>query len=275
MLPEVIDFRVRLRTPQALKAWVPNPIPQFRRYIEFYKMKSRLSYQTPEETIEEMRTAGITKALLCSGSAEGNRFVADMCRNYSDVFYGVAGAKLEKGVMNAYKELKRALKEGLLGFNFGGLLQNPPMAIDDPKLYPLYALCADNDACVIIHSSLHYYTGAKLYLNYPFRVDNIAVDFPELRIVMSHAGNGFGNLPLVLAHRHPNVYLEVSALRPKHLPQSYINAMNKYLKHKFIFGSDYPLLPFSIIEEWKQYVKEENHKEFFYKNGMTALFGRK
>jgi len=272
-LVEITDFRIRLRTQEALKAWVPKPIPQFKRYIELYKMKPRLTYQTPEETIEEMEKAGIKKAVLCSGSAEGNKFVLKMCKEYEDVFFGIAGAKLDEGVMNAYKELNKALKKGLLGFNFGGLLQNPPMAIDNKKLYPLYALCADHNVCVIIHSSLHYYIGAKLYLNHPFRIDNVAVDFPDLRIVMSHAGNGFGDLPLVVAHRHPNVFLEVSALRPKHLSQSYIIAMNKYLSHKFIFGSDYPLLPFSVVEEWKQYVKEENYEKFFHQNAMKALFG--
>ena len=270
----MIDFRVRLRTPEALKAWVPKPIPQFERYVDFYKMKPRLTYQTPDETIEEMKEAGIARAVLCSGSAEGNKFVAKMCKEYGDVFIGIAGAKLEKGVMNAYRELKKSLKEDMLGFNFGGLLQNPPMAIDDKRLYPLYALCADYNVCVIIHSSLHYYTGAKLHLNHPFRIDNIAVDFPELRIVMSHAGNGFGDVPLVLAHRHSNVYLEVSALLPKHLPQSYITAMNKYLSHKFIFGSDYPLFPFTIVEKWKQHVKEENYEKFFQQNAKNALFGR-
>jgi predicted TIM-barrel fold metal-dependent hydrolase len=272
-MTEIIDFRVRLRTPEALKAWVPKPIPQFERYIDFYKMKPRLTYQTPEETIEEMKNVGITKAVLCSGSAEGNKFVAKMCKEYGSAFIGIAGAKFDNGIMNAYRELKKSLKKDMLGFNFGGLLQNPPMAIDDEKLYPLYALCADHGVCVVLHSSLHYYTEAKLCLNDPFRIDNVAVDFPDLRIVMSHAGNGFGDLPLVLAHRHPTVYLEVSALRPKYLPRSYITAMNKYLSHKFIFGSDYPLLPFAIVEEWKQNIEERNSERFFYKNAMDALFG--
>ncbi len=269
----MIDFRVRLRTPEALKAWVPKPIPQFEKYVEFYKMKPRLTYQTPEETIDEMKKAGITRAVLCSGSAEGNKFTSEMCKRHSDVFIGIAGTKLDRGIQSAYRELKEALKRNLLGFNFGGLLQNPPMAIDDRKLYPLYALCSDSDACVIVHSSLHYYAGAELHLNHPFRVDNVAVDFPDLRIVMSHAGNGFGDLPLVLAHRHRNVYLEVSALRPKHLPHAYINAMNKYLRHKFIFGSDYPLLPFNIVNKWKQYISKDNHQLFFHDNAMNALVG--
>jgi predicted TIM-barrel fold metal-dependent hydrolase len=236
-------------------------------------MKPRLTFQTPEETIEEMRRVGISKAVLCSGSSEGNRLVSRMCREHSDSFFGIAGARLDKGVLNAFRELKKSLKEDLLGFNFGGLLQNPPMAIDDNKLYPLYALCADHDACAIVHSSLHYYAGAKLHLNSPFRVDNVSVDFPGLRIVMSHAGNGFGDLPLILAQRHPNVYLEVSALRPKYLPESYIGALNRYLSRKFIFGTDYPLLPFSIIEEWKECVKEENRESFFHTNAEKALFG--
>ncbi|UCE95409.1 MAG: amidohydrolase family protein [Candidatus Bathyarchaeota archaeon] len=271
----MIDFRVRLRTSEALEAWVPKPIPQFERYIDFYKMKPRLTYQTPEETIGEMKAAGIAKAVLCSGSKKGNRFVSKMCEKYGNFFIGIAGARLENGIMNAYRELKKMLKAHFLGFNFGGLLQNPPMAIDDKKLYPLYSLCVDYGVCAIIHSSLHYYSGARLYLNHPFRIDNVAVDFPDLRIVMSHAGNGFGDLPLVLAQRHPNVFLEVSALRPKHLSQSYVTAMNKYLSQKFIFGSDYPLLPFTIVDEWKQCVNQENHRRFFQNNAMVALHGRK
>lgn len=269
----IIDARVRLRTKEALKAWTPTPIPQFVRYVELYKMKPRLTCQKIEETIEEMKKVGITKAVLTSGSVKGNRFVEKVCKDYPDTFIGIAGVKPEVGIYTAFKELKRALKSDLCGFNFGGLLQNPPMAIDDNKLYPLYALCVDFNACTIIHSSLHYYTGAKLSLNHPLRVDNIAVDFPELRIVMSHAGNGFGDLPLVLAQRHPNIYLEVSGLVPKHLPSSYITAMNKHLRTKFIFGTDYPLLPFSIVNKWKKVVKTENWRRFFRSNISKVVLG--
>ena len=267
---DIVDFRVRLRTIEGLEAWVP-PMPQFERYVHLYKMQERLTYQSPEKTIEEMKGVGITHAVLCSGSDKNNKYIAKIANSYEE-FIPVAGAKLDYGVMHAYSVLKNALKSGVFyGFNFGGLLQNPPMAIDDEKLYPLYALCVDYDVCAIIHSSLHYYTRAKLSLNTPFRLDNVAVDFPDLRLVMSHAGNGFDRMPLVLAQRHPNVYLEVSGLRPKHLSQSFIKAMNKWLKHKFIFGTDYPLLPFSIVEEWKQYIEKETHEKFFYQNAIEVL----
>lgn len=268
-----IDFRVRLRTSEALKAWTPKPIPQLARYVKLYNMESRLSYQKIEETIEEMGEVGINRAVLCSGSIKGNKFIRRVCRDYPDVFFGIAGVKPEIGVYTAFKELRKALKYSYIrGFNFGSLFQNPPMAIDDEKLYPLYALCVDFAVPAIIHSSLHYYTGAKLELNSPFRIDNLAVDFPELKIVMSHAGNGFGNFPLVLAQRHSNVYLEVSGLVPKYLPKSYIVAMNKYLKDKFIFGTDYPLLPFTVVGKWMEILEFENRERFFRLNAEKVLF---
>jgi hypothetical protein len=272
---EIIDFRVRLRTKEALKAWVPKPIPQFKSYIELYKMKERLKFQMIETTISEMKKAGIRKAVLCAGSAESTDYISKVCEQFKEFFIPVAGIKFDRGAYNAYSAVRDALKyDRMMGFNFGGLLQNPPMAIDDKLLYPIYALCVDYDVPAIIHSSLHYYTGAKLELNHPFRIDNVAVDFPNLRIVMSHAGNGFGDIPLVLAQRHPNIFLEVSGLVPKHLPVSYITAMNKYLKQKFIFGTDYPLLPFEIIHEWENSLFKENWILFFKKNAMKALSGR-
>ena len=268
---DIIDFRVTLRTPRALKSYVPKPIPQLERYVPLYNMKSRLTFQTPEETIAEMKAAGITKAVLPSKSMEGNEFVAEMAETYPE-FIPIAGVSLDRGVAYAYNVLKNALRSGVFqGFNFAGLFQHPPMAIDDSKLYPLYALCVDHDVCAIVHSSLHYYLGGKLELNSIFRSDNVAVDFPELRLVLSHAGNGFGTLPLVLAQRHPHVYLDVNAVKPKHFPEAYITALNKYLKDKFIFGTCYPHFPFSIIEEWKTFVKEENRERFFYGNAMKAL----
>ena len=268
---DVIDFRITLRTPCALKEYTPKPTPQLERYVTLYKMKDRLTYQTPEETIAEMNAAGITEAVLTSKDADGNEFVAEMAQNYPE-FTPIAGATLDHGVMHAYNVLKKALKTGeFFGFNFAGLFQHPPMALDDPKLYPLYALCVDHDVCAIVHSSLHYYVGGKHILNNILRSDNIAVDFPDLRLVLSHAGNGWGTLPLVLAQRHPNVYLDVNAVKPKHFPPEYIHALNKFLKHKFIFGTCYPHFPFSIIDEWKWHVEDKNHELFFYDNAMRAL----
>jgi len=233
-------------------------------------MKPRLTFQAIEETIGEMEKAGITKGVIC-GSDEGeNKIIYKICKDYPDHFIGIAGARPDKDVMQAYRDLKRAFEEyDLKGLSLGPYLMG--IGADDRRNYPLYALCCHLKKVVIIHSSSHYNIYAPLELGDPRYFDKVAVDFPDLRIVMSHAGVGFGNMALVIAQRHPNVYLEFSALYPKYVEESFIRALNSYLKDKCIFGTDYPLVPFSVVEEWKNVVAESNWQKFFHKNGLKAL----
>ena len=108
---------------------------------------------------------------------------------------------------------------------------------------------------------------------HPRYIDEIAVDFPELKIIVSHGGNGFGPPVLAVAQRHPNVYLEFSALRPKYIAPEFIQAANTYLKKKCIFGTDYPLIEFKEqIDLWKYALREENWEFFFHKNITDALY---
>lgn len=267
---EILDFRLRLRTPETLKAWAPNPIPGFRRYVELYKMKPRLTFQAIEETIEEMREAGITKGVVCGSDGGENEIIHKICKDYPDYFIGIAGARPDRDVMQAYRDLKRAFEEyDLKGLSLGPYLMG--IAADHHRNYPLYALCCDLKKVVIIHSSSHYNVHTPLELGNPICFDRVAVDFPDLRMVMSHAGVGFGVTALVIAQRHPNVYLEFSALYPKYIEQPFIRALNSYLKDKGIFGTDYPLVPFSLVDEWKAVIKESNWSKFFCQNGLKAL----
>ena len=75
-------------------------------------------------------------------------------------------------------------------------------------------------------------------------MDEIAIDFPNLKLVISHAGNGFGVLGLAVAQKHPNIFLEFSALWPQYLPEATIQAVNSYLRDRCLFGTDYPLVEF-------------------------------
>ena len=113
-----------------------------------------------------------------------------------------------------------------------------------------------------------------MWLGDPKYMDEIAINFPELKIVISHAGNGFGVLGLAVAQKHPNIYLEFSALWPKYLPESTSLAVNTYLKNKCIFGTDYPLVEFSEgVHAWKDILRPKVRDLFFKKNAMQCLFG--
>ena len=112
-----------------------------------------------------------------------------------------------------------------------------------------------------------------MWHGHPQFLDEVAVDFPELKLIISHGGNGFGPPVLAVAQRHPNVYLEFSALRPKHMAPEFIQAANTYLKKKCIFGTDYPLIEFKEqIELWKYALREEVWESFFHQNILAALY---
>lgn len=267
---KVIDFRVRLRTKELLAAWVPEPAPYFKPYVELYKMKPRLSFMTVEENLAEMESHGISSAVVCAGNVGENSLIADLCKKYPDRLIGVAAVDPEAGPVKSYDALKRAYED----YGLSGLSLTPYICgvrANDPRNYPLFTLSVLMNKPVIIHTSLHFNLLQPLDLGNPKYFDQVAVHFPELRMIMSHAGNGFGLLPLAMAQRHPNIYLEFSALRPKYVRSRVIHAANSFLKEKCIFGTDYPLLPFEVVEDWKRVIRPENHSSFFHANALRAL----
>jgi len=76
----------------------------------------------------------------------------------------------------------------------------------------------------------------------PSFFDDIAVDFPDLKIVLVHGGRGFWyDRALFLARLHSNIYLEIAGLPPQNLLQ-YFPELDK-ITDKVIFGSDWPGVP--------------------------------
>jgi uncharacterized protein len=271
MVQSIIDFRIRLRTPQLLKAWAPEPEPCFENYVRLYKMSSRLTFQSIEETVGEMEAAGIGKAVVCAGHSDENEYVLEACSRFPDKLVPVTGVRLDKvSVTTAYKSVKKALtKDGFKGVSLGPYLMN--LHANHKKLYPIYAICDDLGRPVIIHSSLHYNTQTPMDLGDPRYFDEIAVDFPNMKIVMSHAGVGFGVMALAIAQRHENVYMEVSALYPEYMNPMFLRAFNSYLKDKVVFATDYPLVPFTICNNWKEVIKPENWDRFFSLNAQRII----
>lgn len=267
----IIDFRVRLRTPELLKAWAPEPESCFENYVHLYKMAPRLTFQTIEQTIEEMAKEGIEKAVICAGNGADNENVQAAASGYPEIFLPIAGARPDiEGVTSSYRTTMKALTEyKFKGLSLGPYLMN--LHANHKKLYPLYAICDDLGKIAVIHSSLHYNVHTPLDMGDPRYFDEIAVDFPNLKIVMSHAGVGFGVMALAIAQRHRNVYMEVSALYPKYMNPMFLNAFNSYLKDKIMFGTDYPLVPFDICHQWKEVIKPELWDRFFRLNALRLL----
>ena len=267
---QIIDGRVRLRTEQLLKPWTTEIQPFFKDYIEWYKMKDRLTPMSVDEQIKIAMEANIEKMVVCGGNKEDNNHIMELSKKYDEII-PVAAVNVNDGILKALKELRRCSEKNVAAIHISPFISK--INANDKKLYPIYGLCELLKKPIIVHGSMHFWRGAYMWHGHPQFLDEVAVDFPELKLVISHGGNGFGPPVLTVAQRHPNVYLEFSALRPKHMAPEFIQAANTYLKKKCIFGTDYPLIEFKEqIDLWKYALREEVWEFFFHKNVLDALY---
>lgn len=113
---------------------------------------------------------------------------------------------------------------------------------NDPMLYPVYERAQELGIPVMFHTGSSVFTGARIKYGDPLFLDDVAVDFPQLKIVLSHAGRPFWfEHAEFVARFHENVYLDIAGLPPKHLP-TYLPNLAR-LTSKVVFGSDWPGVP--------------------------------
>jgi len=114
--------------------------------------------------------------------------------------------------------------------------------LNDPRLYPLYQAAQELAIPVLIHTGSSVFKGSRLKYGDPLHLDDVAVDFPRLNLVMAHSGRGFWyDRAFFLSKLHANVYMEISGLPPAKL-LTYFPELARNTD-KVIFGSDWPAVP--------------------------------
>ena len=176
-----------------------------------------------------------------------NEDVAAFCKKYAPMFIGFAGVDPHKG-MAAIRELEHAIKVlGLRGLNLQCFEHK--LAINDKKLFPLYAKCIELDIPVNIHASINFSTATLMEYGHPRALDEVMVHFPELRVCASPPGWPWCQELIGVAWRHKNVSIGIVAIRPKVLGiansgyEALLQYGNTLLKDRIIFGSAYPMMP--------------------------------
>jgi predicted TIM-barrel fold metal-dependent hydrolase len=112
------------------------------------------------------------------------------------------------------------------------------------ELYPAYAVCQERSVPVIIHCGTSNFDGAVNRFADPIYAEDMAKDFPELTIVLAHGGRGWWyDAAAFLALMRERVWIELSGLPPKKLPEYYAHHDLDRLGRKFIFGTDWPGVP--------------------------------
>jgi hypothetical protein len=211
---------------------------------------------TAEQIVEEMDRAGIQTMMLSAWHRPGqwvfhNDQIAEMTRRFPDRFVGVAAVNLEKPV-EAVRELDRAVNE--LGFKalrvVPWLWNRPP---NDKFYFPLYVRCIELGIpfCTQVgHTGplMPSETGRPV----PY-LDEVALIFPELKIVAGHIGFPWTEEMIGVAWKHENVYIDTSAYLPRYYPPQLIHYLKTYGKEKVLFGTNFPQLS---LEKCVQQVEE-------------------
>jgi predicted TIM-barrel fold metal-dependent hydrolase len=135
------------------------------------------------------------------------------------------------------KEAKALVKKGL-----GGFKVHPPHQLlfaNDPRLEPMYDVAEDAGVPVMVHTGTSTFPAAKARYGDPITVDDVAVDHPDLKLIMAHGGRPLWcDTAFFIARRHRNAYIDVSSIPPRRL-LSYFPRLEE-IGDKVLFGSDWP-----------------------------------
>lgn len=108
-----------------------------------------------------------------------------------------------------------------------------------PHLAELYQVAEDAGLPVTIHTGTSIFPGARSRLGNPMDVDDVAVDFPKLKILLAHGGRPLWmDEAFFVVRRHPNVFLELSGIPPQRLLEWFPRL--EEIAHKTVWGTDWP-----------------------------------
>lgn len=176
-----------------------------------------------------------------------NEEIMDAAATNPDVFIPFASIDPARGKMGAREARRLIEKHGARGFKFHPTLQE--FYPNDPKAYPLYEVIAAAGLPAIFHTGhsgigtgMRGGGGVRLKYSNPMYLDDVAVDFPDMPIIMAHPSFPWQDEALSVCLHKPQVYIDLSGWSPKYFPPQLIQYANTLLKHKMLFGSDYPLL---------------------------------
>jgi len=176
-----------------------------------------------------------------------NEEVASICADNNDILIPFASIDPAKGKAGA-REARRLVKDfGVRGFKFHPTMQG--FFPNDRSAYTLYEAIAEEGAIALFHtgqtgvgSGMRGGMGMRLRYSNPMHLDDVAVDFPDMPIVLAHPSFPWTEEGLAVAQHKPNVYYDMSGWSPKYFPETFIRYANSILKKKMLFGSDWPAI---------------------------------
>jgi uncharacterized protein len=207
-----------------------------------------------------------------------NEEILQAAKDNPDVLIPFASVHPARGAMGV-KEAKRLIESGVRGFKFHPNLQD--FFPNDRMAYPLYDVIAEAELVALFHtghsgmgSGMRGGGGVRLKYSNPMYVDDVAVDFPGMKIILAHPSFPWQDEALSVCLHKPNVYIDLSGWSPKYFPENLIQYANTLLKRKMLFGSDYPVIkPEKWLEDFEKAGFRDEVRPLILKENAARLLG--
>jgi len=171
--------------------------------------------------------------------------IVDLAADHADVLRPFGS--VDPLAPDAAERVKSLAERGAKGFKFHPSLQ--AFEPNDPKYYPIYEEIAAAGVPTVFHTGqtgigagLPGGRGIKLRYSDPMLLDDVAADFPTMNVILAHPSVPWQDAAISMATHKSNVYIDLSGWLPKYFPAQLVSAANRMLRHKVMFGSDYPVI---------------------------------
>jgi hypothetical protein len=189
-----------------------------------------------EVTLKEMDRFGVQRAMIGFGSPDHLRAV----QQHPDRFFFSVHVDPNQG-MDAVRLIEKAVREhGARSASCFPAGTFPQVAINDRRMYPLYAKCVELDIPFFVNAGV---PGPRMPMDcqHVEHLDEVCYFFPELRIVTYHGCEPWEALAVKLMLKWPGLHYCTSAFAPKHYPKAIIDYANTRGADKILYAGYFPM----------------------------------
>lgn len=197
----------------------------------------------------------------------------------ADIMFAFASVDPTRGA-EAVAEAERLIAAG----GIRGFKLHPPLQQFHPneqRIYPFYEVLNAAKLPVIFHTGhsgigtgMPGGGGVRLKYGNPMDIDDVAVDFPAMPIIMAHPSFPWQDEAISVCLHKPQVYIDLSGWSPKYFSPTLVQYANTLLKHKVLFGSDYPLIaPDRWLADFEKIAIKDEVRPLILKENAMRLFG--
>jgi hypothetical protein len=231
----------------------------------------------------ERRMAAVTFTIDSLGDvdehAPTNEEIGDLAAEHPDVIIPFASVHPLRGKAGARIARRLIEQYGFRGFKFHPSVQE--FYPNDPVAFPIYEVLAEYGLPALFHTGQNGVGsgtpgggGIRLKYSNPMFLDDVAVDFPQMPIIMAHPSFPWQDEALAIAVHKAQVYIDLSGWSPKYFPPQLVQYANTLLRKKVLFGTDFPLFtPERWIADLEKTEIRDSVKPDLMLHNAARLFG--